>query len=71
MGLAVAANVERLLREKGWTMYRLSKESGVSLTALYSLNDKKSGPTASTLLKIARALGVTVDELLKGGEPDD
>lgn len=65
MGLAVKNNVDKLLEAKGWTIYRLSKESGVSLTALYSLEEKKNGPTADTLVKLADALGVTVDELVR------
>jgi transcriptional regulator with XRE-family HTH domain len=65
MGLAIKNNIQKMLDEKGWTTYRLSKESGVSLTALYSLEEKKQGPTADTLVKLADALGVTVDELIR------
>lgn len=65
MGLAIKNNIERLLETKGWTIYRLSKESGVSLTVLYSLEKKQMGPTADTLVKLADALGVTVDELVR------
>ncbi|MCL6598960.1 MAG: helix-turn-helix domain-containing protein [Alicyclobacillus macrosporangiidus] len=70
MSSAVAENVQRLLKARGWTVYRLAKESGVSLTALYNLGKHTSGPTASTLVKIAKTLDVTVDELLQGGEVD-
>lgn len=65
MGLAIKNNVDKLLEEKGWTSYRLSKESGVSMTVIYSLDKKKSGPTADTLVKIADALDVTVDQLVR------
>ena len=65
MGMAIKAKVLKLIEEKGWTLYRLSKESGVSLTALYSLDKKELGPTADTLVKLADALGVTVDELVR------
>lgn len=65
MRLAIKANVQRLIDAKGWTIYRLSKESGVPLTTLYSLDNKKHGPTADTLVKLADALGVTVDELVR------
>lgn len=65
MGLCIKQNVQRLIDSKGWTLYRLSKISGVPLTVLYSLGQKKSGPTAETLVKIADALGVTVDELVR------
>lgn len=65
MGLAIKNNVDKLLEEKGWTSYRLSKESGVSMTVIYSLDKKKSGPTADTLVKIADALDVTIDQLVR------
>lgn len=65
MGLAIKSNVQRLADEKGWTLYRLSKQSGVSLTALYELDKKKFGPTADILVKLADALGVTVDALIR------
>ncbi len=68
MGLCIKENVQRLIDLKGWTIYRLSKESGVSLTVLYSLGEKKSGPTAETLVKMANALNVSLDELVKEGD---
>ncbi|WP_025847659.1 helix-turn-helix domain-containing protein [Paenibacillus ehimensis] len=65
MGAAIEKNIQRLIEEKGWTIYRLSKNSGVSLTALYSLGGKKQGPNAETLVKLSKALGVSIDELVK------
>ena len=66
MTLNIKKNVQRLLNSKGWSIYHLSKRSGVSLTALYSLDKKKSGPTTETLVKIADALEVSIDELVRG-----
>lgn len=65
MGTAIKANIDKILDAKGWTRYRLSKESGVSMTAIYSLDKKESGPTADTLVKLADALGVTIDEIVR------
>lgn len=65
MGLAVKANIQKLLDAKGWTVYRLSKESGVPLTTLYNLDQRENGPGVKTLIKIADALGCTVDELVR------
>lgn len=65
MGLLIEKNIQRLIDEKGWTLYRLSKESGVSLTTLYSLGAKKNGPSADALVSIADALAVTVDEIVR------
>lgn len=65
MGLKIEDNIQKLLDKKEWTLYRLGKESGVSLTVLYGLGDKKQGPQIETLIKLADALDVTVDELVR------
>lgn len=65
MGAMIKNNVDKLLERKGWTRYRLSKESGVTMSVIYSLGSKESGPSAEILLKLANALDCTVDELLK------
>lgn len=65
MGTAIKNNVDRILQMKGWTRYRLSKKSGVTMSVIYSLGQKESGPTADKLLKIADALGCTIDELVR------
>lgn len=68
MGIKIGNNVQRFLDERGWTPYRLGKESGVSMTVIYGLKEKKQGPSAETLIKLANALEVTVDELLRDNE---
>lgn len=65
MGLAIEENMHRLIEAKGWTIYRLSKESGVTVSALYNMGQKKQGPNAETLVKLADTLGVTIDELVR------
>ncbi|MEV2907480.1 helix-turn-helix transcriptional regulator [Paenibacillus larvae] len=65
MGLAIKKNIYRLIGEKGWTIYRLGKESNVSLGILYNLGTMKQGPNIDTLMKLANALDVTVDELIR------
>ncbi|WP_049825056.1 helix-turn-helix domain-containing protein [Paenibacillus sp. 1-18] len=54
-----------MIDQKGWTIYRLSKECGVTVSALYNIGKKKQGPYAETLVKLADALGCTVDELIR------
>lgn len=52
-----------LLKDKGWTPYRLCKEANMTQSTLSDiLNGRRKNPTAITLQKIASALGVTVDE---------
>lgn len=57
--------IEELMRAKGWTKYRLAKETGLpqsTITSLLSGRVKK--PSAETTSKLAEALGVTTDYLL-------
>lgn len=65
MRQAIKGNVQKLLDAKGWTIYRLGKESGIPMTVLYSLGELSMGPTADTLLKLADALDVTIDEIVR------
>ncbi|MFD1990049.1 helix-turn-helix domain-containing protein [Paenibacillus nicotianae] len=66
MTMQIDKNIERMLKEKKWTIYKLGKESGVSLSALYALPNKKKGPNAETLVKLADALETTIDNLIRG-----
>lgn len=68
MTLQIEENINRLIKQKDWTLYRLGKESNVSISVLYSLSSKKSGPNIETLVKIADALGTTVDDIVRGGK---
>ncbi len=58
--------IQDLLEEKGYTVYRLSKESGISKTTLFDIFSGKSNLLDCRLknvLKIAKALNVSVEEL--------
>lgn len=61
-------NVERimeLLKEKGWSRYRLSKVSGVSEDTISLIIRKMNKDIKlSTVIKIANALDVPIDEIV-------
>lgn len=59
---------EQLIQKKGITPYKVSKETGVTQTALSNWKSGKSTPTTKTLQKIADYLGVTIDYLMTGEE---
>lgn len=53
------------LKKKGWSRYKLSKESGIAQTTLRDIFGKKQvTPTLQTLEKIATALNIPVNNLL-------
>lgn len=55
--------IENISKKKGWTLYRLAKEADITLSLIYTLKNSKSKTvTFETMVKIADALGVSLDE---------
>ena len=71
---ALPRNLKRLREARGWTINQLAVASHVSESTIREIeaNDRGFGdvpqnPTLSTLLKLARALGVGVEALVEEG----
>lgn len=61
-------NLQTILANKQMTMYRLSKVSGVAKTTVIDICSGKSsigGCNADTVLRLSRALGCTMEELMQ------
>lgn len=58
----VLGRIKRLMSQRNWTVYRLSKESGLSRSTLTHVFHKDSEPTISTLETICSAFGITMAE---------
>lgn len=56
--------IEEVRRAKGMSRYELSKCSGVSNKMLWEYEKGKREPSLVTLRKIAKALGVTIQEVV-------
>lgn len=56
-------NIQREIEKKGWTRYRLQKESGVDKQSLGKIVRGNMAPNIERAHKIAVALGVTLDYL--------
>ena len=54
---------EQLLQKHGVSAYRVSKEAGVTQTALSNWKNGRNTPSTATLQKIADYFGVTIDYL--------
>jgi transcriptional regulator with XRE-family HTH domain len=59
-----ADNARRLREKRGITAYSLAKETGLTQQGILNLEREGSDPKLSTLVKLARALGVKTWELL-------
>ena len=64
----IGANVRRIRIEKGLTQERLAEEAELSLTAVQKVETGQSGLRLETLIRIALALGVSLDILTDIGE---
>lgn len=57
--------IKDLMKEKNMSIYRLSKETGISDSLLGKiLNGKVENPRIQTVKQIAKALYVTIDEIV-------
>ena len=62
----IAKNIKRLRQAKKLSQDRLSKLADLSLNSIVNIESGNNpNPTIETLEKIAKALGVSVEELLK------
>jgi transcriptional regulator with XRE-family HTH domain len=62
----IAKNIKKLRQEKGISQDRLSKLTDLSLNTIVNIEAGNNlNPTIETLEKIAKALEVSIDELLK------
>jgi len=61
----IGSNIAKLRESKGWSKKHLSIISEVSATYIGELESGKKNPTVAILNKIAYALGVSTEELIK------
>ena len=68
MDMTIGKRIALLRKEKGLTQEELASHMGVSPQAVSKWENDQTCPDISALPKLARLLGVTVDELLEGKE---
>ena len=54
--------IKELIDERGWSMYMLSKASGVSQSSLSNMFNRNNDASISTLEEICRGLGITLSQ---------
>lgn len=64
--MAFAENLKRLRQQKGLTQQKLGEMAGVSQQAILNFEKGKNNPNIVTGVNIAKALGVTCEELVEG-----
>jgi len=62
----IAKNIRQQRKKIGFSQDKLSKLAGVAYNTIVKIESgENSNPTIETLQKIAKALGIRVDDLLK------
>lgn len=61
----ISKNITRIAKEKNITMYRIAKDSNLSMSYVWEIcKGKKKNPSITVISKIAKVLNTTVDELI-------
>lgn len=62
----VSDNIRKIRQKKGISQYHLSKEADLALNTIVKIETgQNQNSTLETLQKIAKALGISVDKILK------
>lgn len=54
------SKLRQLMAERGWTAYRLAKESGLSESTLANIFKRNTVPSISTLESVCSAFGISL-----------
>ena len=69
--MEVLEKIEKLRKEKGWSINYLAMEGGLTQSTLNNLYTRKTEPKISTLRAICGAFGITLSEFFKEEENED
>lgn len=69
--MEVLEKIERLRKEKGWSINYLAMESGLTQSTLNNLYSRNTEPKISTLRAICGAFGISLSEFFKQEEGED
>jgi transcriptional regulator with XRE-family HTH domain len=61
----LGGRVKQLRSERGWSLEALANASGVSRSMLSQIEREQANPTLAVTLRIARAFGLTLGELIE------
>jgi transcriptional regulator with XRE-family HTH domain len=61
--------VKKMRSDRGWSLEELATASGVSRSMLSEIEREKANPTLTVTFRIARAFGMTLQELIESAEP--
>ena len=62
--------LRKLRKNEGLTQVRLAQKANVSRSVIARFETGRTELSTANLMKIANALGCSMEEILKGGQPD-
>ena len=62
------SRLRQLMAERGWTAYRLAKESGLSESTLANIFKRNTVPSISTLESVCSAFGISLAQFFAEGD---
>ena len=62
---ALAAHLKVIRKRYGYTQERLAAEAGLELSQISRIETARTNPTVSTMMRIARTLGIPVSHLFE------
>ena len=60
--------IKELMDERGWTIYELSKRSGLAQTTISNMWKRNTEPTIPSLRAICNGFGITLAQFFAEGE---
>lgn len=60
--------LHKIMDDRNWTEYRLSKKSGLSETTIYNIFTRNTMPSLVTLEYICKGFGITLAQFFAEGE---
>jgi transcriptional regulator with XRE-family HTH domain len=58
----IISRIKNLCQSRKWTVYRLSKESGITYSTLCTMLNKESAPSMGTLSKLCAGFGISMKQ---------
>ena len=68
----IKEKIEKLRKERGWSLFRLAKESGIYPTTVYNwFNEINATPTREKIEDLCSAFGISVSSFYADVETDN
>jgi len=62
------SRIKELMEERGWTIYELSKRSGLAQTTISNMWKRNTEPTIPSLRQLCNAFGITLSQFFAEGD---